>query len=98
MKPALDINTILNTNVDNNSNKVIEKKELEYITNNKDTTIQSSITYNNIKYEQSKTNTNTNSMVSSFDTSSINNIVPQSLKKYRKKEVINKLEKGKKIK
>ena len=36
MKPALDINTILNTNVDNKSKKMIEKNELEYITNNKD--------------------------------------------------------------
>ena len=35
-KSALDINTVLNTSIDNNSNKMIEKQELEYITNNID--------------------------------------------------------------
>ena len=36
MNPALEIKTILNSNVDNNNNKVIVKKELAYITNNSD--------------------------------------------------------------
>ena len=44
------------------------------------TTIQSSITSNNINYEQSKTNNNNKSMVSPFVPSSLNNIVPRSLK------------------
>ena len=43
--PALEIKTILNSNVDNNNNKVIVKKELAYITNYKD---QVEITTNKI--------------------------------------------------
>ena len=36
MNPSLEIKTILNSNVDNNNNKVIVNKELAYITNYKD--------------------------------------------------------------
>ena len=56
------------------------------------TTIQSSITNNNINYEQSQTKNKTKSMVSRFVPSSLNTIVPRSLKNYRMKEVINKFE------
>ena len=59
------------------------------------TTIQSSITSNNINYEQSKINNKTKSMVSLFVSSSLNNIVPRSLNNYRKKELIRNFERSK---
>ena len=73
LKPALDINTILNTNVDNNSNKKIEKVELKYITNNKDPTeittneVSSSGLFNNETIiSQNKTNNTKIAKSSSF--------------------------------
>ena len=63
MNPGLEIKTILNSNVDNHNNKVIVKKELAYITNNKD---QVEITTNEVSrsgllnkermFSQNKTN------------------------------------------
>ena len=83
------------------------KKKVDSDTNNNDrANLKTNEGCNNSKCNKIKTllqnpnNNNTNiannnSMVSPFVTSSSNNIVPRPLKKYRKKEVINKLERRK---
>ena len=93
-------------NVDHNNNMIMKKK-VDYNTNNNDrANLKTNEGCNNSKCNKIKTlsqnpnNNNTNiannnSMVSPFVTSSSNNIVPRPLKKYRKKEVINKLERRK---
>ena len=91
-------------NVDHNKHMILKKK-VDYNTNNNDrANLKTNEGCNKSKCNKIKTqnpnnsNTNianTNSMVSPFVTSSINNIVPWSLKKHRKKEVINKLERRK---